>query len=163
MHLASLTEIHSHCVFTDPQIIDYCSEEKWKKKSKYGRTFSHQANKRELWLSGILFFFFFAENRTRWLDVCTVTKSLVLTTFELIFTHVPVKGRAVWPNYTKRKTQEQEIYFWFETFFHHLSCLFAFISTNVNLLFFRTVLFYLRNQFLSIKNGRQDRKVSVFI
>lgn len=65
---------------------------KKKKKSKYGSTFSHQANKRELWLSGILFF---AENRTRWLDDCTVSKSLVLTTFELIFTHVPVKGRAV--------------------------------------------------------------------
>lgn len=27
MHLASLTEIASHCVFTDPQIIDYCNKE----------------------------------------------------------------------------------------------------------------------------------------
>lgn len=28
MQLANLTETPSHCVFTDPQIIDYCNKEK---------------------------------------------------------------------------------------------------------------------------------------
>jgi len=30
MHLTSLTEIPNHWVFTDPRIIDYCNEKKWK-------------------------------------------------------------------------------------------------------------------------------------
>ena len=128
MHLASLTEIPSHCDFTDPQVIDYCTEEKWKN-SKYGSTFSHQANKRV-----VVFWhpIFFSENRTRWLDDCTVTRSLVLTTFEPIFTNVPVKGRTVWRNYTKRKTQKWEIYFCFETFStnHH-----AFLLSSVPISF----------------------------